>query len=241
MRKFITILQFLSVGFGIISLFFVIFSLSTKLHFDSSSNFSNSVDSIYNALTTYAALYKFTFIVLAFWVTLRQLEISQNNYNTTLKQVQFVQTDILDKRNKDIKTETLKQCNFFLNEMQVSFKDLIETEIVNGMPLDWRLLQTLTSSSLEKNYPTLYERMKAIERPRKNQILITLYQLEAFSSLFIHGNLDKQLAGDIIGYTYSKQIGFLLGILSFFREDATTVFGQNTIKLYHEWLTDVTK
>jgi len=222
-------------------LFFIVFSLTTLLRFDNSVTFAHSVDNIYKALATYSGLYKFTFIVCAFWVTLRQLEISFGNYNTTLTQVKFVQDDILDRRKKDITNETLKQCNFFLNELQVSFKEFMETDIVSGMPLDWRLLQSLTSSSLKDKYPTLFERLNAVDRLKKNQTLITLYKLEAFSSLFIHGNLDRQLAKEIIGHTFSKQVGFLLGVISYFREDDKTIFGLNTIKLYNEWKTDEDK
>lgn len=238
MKTLVTTLKYFSIGLGVLSIFFIVFSLTTLLRYDSSVNFVHSVDNIYKTLATYSGLYKFTFIVCAFWVTLRQLEISFGNYNTTLNQVKFVQDDILDRRKKDITNETLKQCNFFLNELQVSFKEFIETEITSGMPLDWQLLKTLTSSSLKEHYPTLYEKLNAIDRPKKNQTLITLYKLEAFSSLFVHGNLDRQLAKEIIGHTYSKQIGFLLGVISYFREDEQTIFGQNTIKLYKEWKTD---
>lgn len=238
MRPLIGILQYLSFTLVGLSLFFIIFSLATKLQYDPSVNFVQSVENIYKALSTHSGLYKFTFVVCAFGVTLQQLEISFDNYNTTLGQVKFVQDDILDKRKKEITNETLKQCNFFLNELQVSFKELIETEILNGMPLDWQHLKTLTNPSLKERYPTSFEKFTAVDRPKKNQTLITLYKLEAFSALFIHGNLDKQLAKDIIGHTYSKQVGFLLGIISYFRENEKTIFGINTIKLYKEWKTD---
>jgi hypothetical protein len=181
MNKLIVGLKYLSIALATLSLFFVIYSLIALLRFDTSISFIKSVDNIYKAVATYSELYKFTFIVCAFWVTIRQLEISRNNYNTTLGQVKFVQDDILDKRKKDEKSETLSQCNFFLNDLQISFKELIETEVVSGMPLDWWHLKTLTNSSLKEKYPKLHEKMNAIERPKKNQILITLYKLEAIS------------------------------------------------------------
>ena len=237
MKKLLTTFKCFSIGFGIISTFFILFSLSTSLRYDNSVDFKHSIDNIYKAIDTYSELYKFTFVICAFWATLRQLEISQSNYETTLQQIKFVQDDIIDKRNKDIKDNTLKECNFYLSELQVSIKDLFETGIVSGMPVKWELL-SLTTASLEKQYPATYEIISKLERPKKNIILITLYQLEAFSSLFIYGNLDKQLGKDIIGYTYSEQAGFLLGFISYFRESTTTVFGQNTIKLYNEWRTD---
>jgi hypothetical protein len=235
MRKLIKGLKFLSIALGLLSLFFIVYSFIALLRPDTSISFIRSVNNIYEALSTYSELYKFTFIVCAFWVTLQQLNISQSNYDTTLQQVKFVQDDILDKRKKDIQTDTLKECSFFLNELQISFKELIDTNVLNGMPLDWGHLKFLTNSELNANYPKLHAKMNAIDRPTKNQVLITLYKLEAFSSLFNHGNLDKELAKEIIGYTYSKQIGFLLGIISYFREDIKTIFGQNIIKLFKEW------
>jgi hypothetical protein len=242
MKTLITTLKFISIGLGLLSFFFLIFSLTTLLQFDNSVNFINSVDNIYKALATYSGLYKFTFIVCAFGVTLQQLEISFGNYNTTLKQVKFVQDDIIERRKKDITNETLKQCNFFLNELQVSFKEFIETDILNGiMSQDLPLLEPLTSSSLNDKYPNLFEKLNTVDRSKKNQALITLYKLEAFSSLFIHGNLDRQLAKEIIGHTFSKQVGFLLGVISYFRKDEKAIFGMNTIKLYNEWKTDENK
>lgn len=241
MKQLITTLKFISIGLVILSIFLVVFSLIT-LQFDESISFANAIDSIYKSLTGYSGLYTSTFIVLAFWATLRQLEISQSNYNTTLNQVKFIQGDIIDKRKKDITNDTLKQCNFFLNELQVSFKELIEEKITSGMPLKWDALQTLTKTSLEEKYPKRLEQMQELERPKKNQLLITLYRLEAFSALFIHGNdLDKQLAKDIIGHTFAMQVGFLLGFISFFREDTDSLFGQNTIELYYEWKADEEK
>jgi hypothetical protein len=237
MKPLITTLKYISIGLGVLSIFFVVFSMLTLLRFDSSITFAHSVDNIYKAVATYSGLYKFTFIVCAFWVTLRQLEISFGNYDTTLMQVKFVQDDIIERRKKDITNETLKHCNFFLNELQVSFKEFIETDIVSGMPIDWRLLQSLTSSSLKDKYPILYDKLNDVDRPKKNQTLITLYKLEAFSSLFIHGNLDRQLAKEIIGHTFTKQVGYSLGVISYFRDNEKTIFGLNTIKLYNEWKT----
>lgn len=166
---------------------------------------------------------------------MRQLEISQNNYNNALTQVKFVQDDILEKRKKESVDDTLKQCNYYLHDIQVVYKDLIETGIVSGMPLDWKHLKIFTSSSFKEKYPTLFAKINDMDRPTKNKMLITLYQLEAFSSFILHGSGDRLMAKNIIGDTYVKQIGFLLGPISYFREDIDAVFARNTIKLYFEW------
>ena len=209
MKQLVTILKYFSIGLGILSLFFILFSLITLLQFDTSINFAHTVDNIYKALATYSGLYTFTFIVCAFWVTLQQLEISFGNYGTTLEQVKFVQDDIIDRRKKDITNETLKQCNFFLNELQISFKEFVELDIVDSMPLNWQHLQTWTNLSLKEKHPDFYKKLDAADRQKKNKTLIILYKFEAFSSLFIHGNLDKPLAKDIIGHTFFKTGGFL--------------------------------
>lgn len=238
MKRLITILKSLSIVLSLISVFFIAFSLFTTLRLDLSVNFSQTINNIYNAVSIYSGLYKFTFIVCAFWATIRQLEISQGNYQNSISQIKFVQSDILEKRKKDINAETLKQCNFYLQELQIAYKDLIETNVLSGLPLDWTGLHQITNDSMKEKYPTLYDRVNNIDRPYKNQILITLYKLEAFSSLFIHGNLDKQLAKQLIGDTYIKQVGFLLVLIAYFREDSQTVFAKNTIKLYFEWNRD---
>jgi len=238
MKRLITILKFLSIVLSLVSVFFIVFALFTTLRLDLSVGFSQTINNIYNTVSIYSGLYKFTFIVCAFWATIRQLEISQGNYQNSISQIEFVQNDILEKREKDINSETLKQCNFYLQDLQITYKELIETEVLSGLPLDWTGLKQITSNSLKEKYPRLYERVNNIERQHKNQILITLYKLEAFSSLFIHGNLDKQLAKQLIGDTYLKQVGFLVGLIAYFREDTETVFAKNILDLYFEWNRD---
>lgn len=112
-KTLLKLLKYISISLGFVSLIFFLFSLYFLPQIDDSVSFVNTVNSIYNVISTYSGLYKFTFVVCAFWVTLNQLEISFNNYKTTLNQVKFIQEDILDRRKKDTTNETLKQCNFF--------------------------------------------------------------------------------------------------------------------------------
>lgn len=202
MQKFIIIvLQWLSGIFTLISFLGIILSL-WSFEFNTSIDIIQSVNNIYKAIVIYSWLYNFTFIICAFWVTLRQLEISQNNYNTTSQQVKFIQNDILDKRKKDEKNETLKQCNYFLSEFQPLLKELSERHLIGGTPLSWSNLRMLTNTSVKKHSPNFHKRMGEVERASKNEIILTLHKLEAFSALFIYGNLDKDLAQNIIGHIY---------------------------------------
>jgi hypothetical protein len=235
MKKLINLLQYFSISLSLISLFFIVFSLKTLLDFDNCISFAKSISNIYKALSTYSGIYNFTFIVCAFWATLRQLEISKNNYDTTSSQIQFVQDDIVDKRDKDIKDETLKQCNLYFGEIQKEYKEIMEAEKINGMPLNWQNLDSITNKSLREKYSNLSQQIDEIDRKIKNNILLTLYKYEAFSAIFLHGNLDKELAKNIIGETFSRQVGLLIGIIAYFREDEKSIFGINTIKLYNDW------
>ena len=235
MKKLINLLQFFCIILAIISLFFLFFSLISLLDFDNSISFANSVSNIYKALSTYSGIYKFTFIVFAFWATLRQLEISKNNYDTTSSQIMFVQDDIIDKNKKDVQNETLKQCNLYFVEIQKEYKDIMEAETIRGLPLNWTALRSITNESLREKYPNLSKQLDGIDRTVRNNILLTLYKYEAFSAIFLHGNLDKELAKNIIGETFLRQVSLLLGIIAYFREDDKSIFGINTIKLYNDW------
>jgi len=57
-----------------------------------------SFSTIYSIVHEYSGLYKFTFIVIAAYLGLKQLELSQKNYQKTLDQLKFTQDDILYKK-----------------------------------------------------------------------------------------------------------------------------------------------
>jgi len=233
MNKIVSIFRILSLILVFISTIIFSYSIIELSEMDCCKlNLTN----IYSFVCYYSGLYKFTFIVCAFWVTLRQLEISQNNYTNTLNQMQFTQNDILLKRNREISSDTLKQCSFYLQEMQIAYKETMESKIINdSMPIVWSSLKLFTNENLKKDYPSEHEKFENIDRKTKNQVLIILYKFEAFSSLFIYGNFDKKLAQEIIGKTYTNQVCSLLGLISYFRKENIDRFGLNTIALYNEW------
>lgn len=235
MKNLIKLLKYLSILFFSLSFFFLVFSFFFLLSYDNSVGFKDSINNIYFALSKFNEIYKFTFVVCAFWATLRQLELSKSSYEKTLKQIQFVENDILDKRNKDIINETLNQCNLYFEVLQKDYKEIMESKKINSIPLNWTNLQSITHESLRQNYSFITIQIDEIDRDIKNNILLILYKYEAFSTIFIHGNLDKELAKKIIGETFIRQVALLLGIVAYFREDDESVFGINIIKLYNEW------
>lgn len=235
MKRLITILQILSIILSITSFFLIIYSFIYLLTPDSSVTFVKSVDNIYKALSTYSGIYKFTFIAFAFWATLRQVEISQNNYETTSGQIQFIQNDLILKNQNEVKNETLKQCNYYLQEIQEAFKEFMETDRINSLPVHDITLRSYTNETLRQSYPHLAGSIDGLDIPTRNNIIITLNKFEAFSALFVHGNLDKKLGKQLIGEPFTSQIGFLLGLIAYFREDDEKIFCNNAIKLYHVW------
>lgn len=189
----------------------------------------------YLVLCEYSGLYKFTFIVLAFSITLRQLRLSQENNERAINQLKFTQDDIENKTQKEIKNETLKQCAYFLNDIQLSFKELIGTNDFSGMPVTWDKLETVTSESLSKYYPAVKKQIDTMNQKHKSDALIVLYKLEAFSSLFNHGFVDIVLAKEIIGKTFYMQVGFLLGVIAYYRPEKNLTFMKNTLELHKKW------
>lgn len=235
MKRLITILQILSIIFSITSFFLVIYSFIFLLTPDRSVTLIKSVDNIYNALSTYSGIYKFTFIAFAFWATLRQLEISQKNYETSSRQIQFIQNDLNLKKQNEVKNETLKQCNYYLQEIQEAYKELMETDKINSLPLHNIVLKSYTNETLRQSYEHLVSLIDNLDIPIKNNVVLKLNKFEAFSALFIYGNLDNKLGKQLIGEAFTSQIGYLLGLISYFREDDNKIFCTNTIKLYHKW------
>ena len=174
MKRLITILQILSIILSITSFFLIIYSFIYLLTPDSSVTFVKSVDNIYKALSTYSGIYKFTFIAFAFWATLRQVEISQNNYETTSGQIQFIQNDLILKNQNEVKNETLKQCNYYLQEIQEAFKEFMETDRINSLPVHDITLRSYRNETLRQSYPHLAGLIDGLDIPTRNNIIITL-------------------------------------------------------------------
>jgi hypothetical protein len=236
LEKMKTLLKFfgiLAITFGAISLYFIGFSISTTIQTDGSFNFHETANKIYEALSIRAGLYSFSFVILAFWATLKQIQLNQENNKLTLQQLDSTQNEIIEKRNSEEKQETLKQCQIYFQDIQPLYNNFVEKYLQIDTPTIWDSLdKKYTRSMLKENYEGQFSILKDMEIPIQNHILLVLYKIEAFSSLFNHGNLDKQLAHRIIGRMFVIQIGSILGLISYFRGANNSIFGQNTIALY---------
>jgi hypothetical protein len=140
-------------------------------------------------------------VCLTAYIALNHLNLNKDEFQT--------------RRDKDKTTETLKHCNQFFNEMQVSFKDLISKKGFHGINLIWDKLDEISKESLEKYYKDQYELFRNLDKETRNQSLIVLYQLDAYAAYFLHGNLDINLGKRLIGYVYCQQVGFLKGLIAY--------------------------
>lgn len=181
-------------------------------------NGQRSAGSFYSIVAKRSGLYQFTLIVLAAMLALRQvrLVLGQNRWTE--------------------KDETLKQCNYFLTTIQESFKRFIDHSQYGGHKIEWTgIRKKLTRKDLMEVYPHEHESFRKIESDYKNEVLITLYMLDAFAARFIHGDLNIELAKKIIGDVYLKQVGLLMGMIAYFRTEGDENFFKSIIDLYDRW------
>ncbi|WP_228228757.1 hypothetical protein [Leeuwenhoekiella parthenopeia] len=175
-------------------------------------------------------------IVSAFWITLRQLRISQENQARNFNQIEFIQNDILDKRNKEIRVETLNQVKYFQNEIQESIEALINDHLPNSFPIIWRNLQeNPISENLYQHHRSFYDKMTALDSRNKNKVNLILRKIDSFSAFFLHSSLDSNLAFQIIGNDFLKQTDLLLGPLAFFRKDENSTYCAHLLELKTKW------
>lgn len=229
----VKISRIIALIFVTVSVIIFIYTIFSRLRFDDTVSIIDSIDNTYNTISMYSGLYQFTFIVAAFWATTQQLQISLQGNKETLAQIKSTQADIKYKREKEITDDTLKHCIYYQTDLQVAFKELVESFESGLTIIEWNGSETFTRDMIVKNHKALYSTFK--EKKNRNEILLTLKRFEAFSSYFIHGNMDKNLGIRIIGTSYCKQAGLLLGLISFFRDNDESEFGLSTIKLYREW------
>lgn len=229
-----TLLKLLAV---ILSLFSVIVFLYSLYQFRELI-YVVDIGAVYSFLSTYSGLYNFTFIVLALLLTLHQIQLAQETNKETLNQIKFTQDDILLKRNKEINDETLVHCKYYFTDIQACFKELTELGAFDRMPIKWDFLKSVDSESLKEHGSYYKIALTNIDEHRK-EILLCLYKLEAFSAMFVRGNLDLNLGKEIIGYTYYAQTELCLGLIALFRTGDQSPFCKDVLELRTKWKSQI--
>tara|TARA_R110002050_G_scaffold131371_1_gene253155 strand:- start:214 stop:915 length:702 start_codon:yes stop_codon:yes gene_type:complete len=194
-----------------------------------------SFDTFYYSISEYSGIHKFMLAVLASYLGLSRLRLSYESHQKTLDQLKLTQTEIERKVGDERINETLKQCEFYLTDIQKQFKELVQSEYYSGIPLIWSGLETITRESLETKYKASYNKFLESEKELKSESLLTLYKLEAFATIFLKGNRDLELGKKVIGNTYSKQVAFLLGLIAFYQSEGNENLFSNTLELKKLW------
>ena len=122
-----------------------------------------------------------------------------------------------------------------MTDIQVQFKELIQNDYYIGIPVIWSGLSNITRESLEKKYKASYKKFLAAEKEMKSESLITLYKLEAFSANFLQGNTDLELGRKILGKIFTKQVGFLIGLIAFYQSEGNEKLFSNILELKSRW------
>jgi hypothetical protein len=194
-----------------------------------------TVSKFYTSISNYSGIHKFMLAVLAAYLGLSRLRLSNENNERALNQLRLTESEIFRKREIDTKNETLKQCEFYLTDIQTQFKELIQNEHYIGIPVKWTGLTEITRETLQKKYKASYEKFLASEKEMKSESLLTLYKLEAFSATFLQGNTDLELGKRILGKTFTKQVGFLIGLIAFYQTEGNEDLFANILELKRKW------
>ena len=192
-------------------------------------------EEFYSSISEYSGIHKFMFLVLAGYLGLRRLKLSYENHQKTLDQLKLTENEIFRKRETDTNSKTLEHCEFYLNEIQIQFKDLIQNKYYQGIPLIWSNLGNISREELMNKYKVSYQKFIDAEKGLKSESLLTLYKLEAFAANFLIGNTDLELGKEIIGDISVKQVGYLLGLIAFYRTEDNENLFSNILELKNKW------
>lgn len=220
---------------------FIVLAISICFFIISILNFINlgtekySFKSFYIAITEFSGIHKFMLAVLASYLGLSRLRLSYEGHQKTLDQLKLTESEINRKREGEIINETLKQCEFYLTDIQKQFRDLIQNKNYSGIPVMWSGLENITRESLQKKYSVSYDKFLKSEKEMKSESLLTLYKIEAFATIFLKGDRDLELGKKIIGNTYSKQVGYLIGLMAFYQTEGNETLFANTLALKKYW------
>lgn len=214
----------------LISAIYFIFSILNFYNLE-----THSLNDFYKSISEFAGIHQFMFLVLATYLGLRRLKLSQQSHEKAISQLKLTQDEISHRKEVEKKNETLKQCEYYLNEIQNQYKSLIQNDHYSGIPVKWSKLDKISRKSLEKNYPASVQKILISEKALKSESLLTLYKLEAFAAIFLQGNADLNLGKKIIGNNYVKQVGFLLGLIAFYQTDENDYLFKNLLELKNKW------
>jgi len=228
-EKIFKIITFLVLG---ISIIYIIIS---TIDFINLGKEFYTFEQFYAEISKYSGIHKFMLAFLAAYLGLSRLRLSSASHQKTLSQLKLTEEEIFRKRETETKNETLKKCEYYLTEIQIQFKTLVQNDNYSGIPVIWSKLAQISRNSLEINYNTTFKKLQQAEVNLKGESLITLYKLEAFSTIFLKGELDLDLGKKVIGEIYTKQIGYLLGLIAFYRPEENDRIFENVIELYERW------
>ena len=228
-EKIFKIITFIVLG---VSLIYIVISI---INFIALGNEFYTFEQFYSSISEYSGIHKFMLAFLAAYLGVSRLRLSSASHEKTLSQLKLTEEEIFRKRETETKNETLKKCEYYLTEIQVQFKTLVQNDNYSGIPVEWSRLEKISRNSLEINYNSTFKKLQIAEVNLKGESLITLYKLEAFSTVFLKGELDLDLGKKVIGEVYTKQISYLFGLIAFYRlEDNDRIF-ENIIELYEKW------
>lgn len=227
------ILKYLMIVFMTISGIYFVYSIIDFINLENSEPY---LLIFYNSIGKYSGLHGFTVVIIATYLGISRLRLSYESHQKTLDQLKLTEKEIQRRRDIEQKEETLKRCEYYLTEIQASFKELIQHEKYSGIPVEWSKLTVINRTSLEQIYKTSHDKIQKAEKELKSHSLLTLYKLEAFSAAFLHGNTEMELGKEMIGVVFCKQVGFLLGIIAYYRTEGNETLFENTLNLRNHWL-----
>ena len=214
----------LSIYFGIVSI--------SKFSFNN-CDFNNEA---YLIISEYSGLYKITFVLIALFLTYRQVKLSQENNERTISDILKKQEEYNQKK-VEIKTEnTLIQCSIYSTSIQDSIKDFTDKGIFNGL-LQLRLSENLNPINLKTLVAnkTMYNIVFNHMTKHHGEISIFLQRMDSFSIYLLKGNIDFDLCGSIIGRTFMEQSEIWLGFIAYYRNDNNPLFANNILDLRGHW------
>lgn len=215
-----------------ISLIYIVISI---INFIALGKEFYTFEQFYITISKYSGIHKFMLAFLAAYLGLSRLRLSTASHEKTLSQLKLTEGEIFRKRESEIRNETLKKCEYYLTEIQIQFKTLVQNDNYSEISFEWSSLDKISRNSLEINYNSTFKKLQRAEVNLNGESLLTLYKLEAFSTVFLKGELDLDLGKKVIGKVYTKQVSSLFGLIAFYRlEDNDSIF-ENIIELHKKW------